>query len=181
MRKKDKKPRHSSKININMPGNIFGNMKPPNLQAISQQKKAVCEVLDCELPKMIGLLADIATCLWRMRDKFKKINIDDLPDEITKANRHLESIWDTLKSAKVEIRGHTNEKYVPGMALKVIAFQPTSSVQTEKIAETIKPSVFYKDILIQVGEVVVATPDTAELKRNGNIKNISEYKERNTE
>lgn len=139
------------------------------------------QIPESEVKSFQKLIADIATAVWRMRDKFKMVNIDDLPDEITKANRHLESIWDTLISAKVEIRDHTNEKYVPGMALKVIAFQPTSSVQTEKIAETIKPSVFYKDTLIQVGEVIVATSDTTELKKNGNIENISENKERNTE
>lgn len=161
---------------------IMSALKHPS--QVTGTPKAECglrQIPESEVKSFQKLIADIATAVWRMRDKFKKVNIDDLPDEITKANRHLESIWDTLKSAKVEIRGHTNEKYVPGMALKVIAFQPTSSVQTEKIAETIKPSVFYKDILIQVGEVIVATPDTAELKRNGNIKNISEYKERNTE
>ena len=101
--------------------------------------------------------------------------------EIKKAYRHVESTCDALKSANIEIQGHSNEKYVPGMALKVIAFQPTSSVQTEKIAETIKPSVFYNDILIQVGEVIVATPDTTEHKKNSNIKSNDENKERGGE
>jgi len=126
------------------------------------------------------LIADIATGVWRMRNKFSMVNADNLPNEITKAYRHLDSIWDTLASAEVEIRGYTNEKYVPGMALKVIAFQPTSSVQTETIIETIKPSIFYKHKLIQEGEVIVAKPDAAQSKKNAN-EDISESKERNTE
>lgn len=138
-------------------------------------------ISESEVKNLQKLIADIATGVWRMRNKFLMVNVTDLPNEIKKAYRHLDSIWDTLTIAKVEIRDHTNEKYVPGMALKVIAFQPTSCVLTETIRETIKPSVFYKDTLIQAGEVIVATPDTAESKKNANIEDISESKERHTQ
>ena len=44
------------------------------------------------------------------------------------------------------------------MALDVLAFQPEVSVQDEIITETIKPSIYYQDKLIQRGEVVVSMP-----------------------
>lgn len=184
MKKKIRKAKNSNKINTNIPGSILGRekIKPPKLQTISQQKGGTCEVRDCELPKLIGLVADIATGIWRIKNKFSAINIDDLPEEIKKAYRHVESTLDALSSARVDVRDHTGEKYPHGNPqLDAIAFQPSSAVHVEMITETIKPSIFYNDKLIQRGEVIVATPDTTELKKNSNIKNSSENKERGGE
>jgi len=80
------------------------------------------------------------------------------PEEMRKLNRYVESAWDLLAGAKVEVQDLVNEKYVDGMALKVVAFQPTEGFGARTIAETIKPSVLYRDHLIQQGEVIVATP-----------------------
>jgi hypothetical protein len=160
---RNKKPKHSKKNNINMPGNIPWTMKPPNLQTMSQQKGATCEVYDCDIHKLIELVADIATGIWRIKNKFSETNTDDLPDEIKKAYRHVESTWDALSSAKVKVRDHTGEKYPHGNpALKVIASQPTPSVQYEVITETIKPTIYYNGRLIQMGQVIVEKPQSTE-------------------
>jgi len=164
---RNKKAKHPKRNKINLLSNLSWNTKPSNLQITSKQKDATCEVRDCELPKLIGLLADIATGIWRIKKKFSAVKIDDLPDEIKKAHRHHESICDMLKNAKVEIRDHTGEKFPQGNpALKVIAFQPTPSVQYEVIAETIKPTIYYNGRLIQMGQVIVETPQS----KNSNEK-----------
>jgi len=141
---------------------IMSALKHPS--QVTGTPKAECElrqIPESEVKSFQKLIADIATAVWRMRDKFKKVNIDDLPDEITKAHRHLESIWDTLKNAKVEIRDHTGEKFPQGNpALKVIASQPTPSVQYEVITETIKPTIYYNGKLIQMGQVIVEAPQS---------------------
>lgn len=160
---RNKKAKHPKRNKINLLSNLSWNTKPSNLQITSKQKDAACKVRDCELPKLIGLLADIATGIWRIKKKFSAVKIDDLPDEIKKAHRQLESIWDTLISAKVEIRDHTGEKFPQGNpALKVIAFQPTPSVRYEVIAETIKPTIYYNGRLIQMGQVIVEKPQSTE-------------------
>jgi len=112
-----------------------------------------------ETKDLLLLIADLATGLWRIDKKTAVNKTDQMQDSMRSVRRHVESTLDALSSAKVEIRDHTGEKYVTGMALKVIAFQPTSSVQVEKIAETVKPSVFYKNQLIQRGVVIVDTPE----------------------
>ena len=119
--------------------------------------------------------------IWRTKKKFSSVNIEELPDEIKKAYRHVESTWDALSSAKIKVRDHTNEKYVAGMALKIIAFQPSSSVHIQMITETIKPSIFYSGKLIQMGEVIVETPEKTESRERDNVKDISGNKERNRE
>jgi len=115
--------------------------------------------LDDRTRDLLGLVANVATGLWRARKRMLPDGQAEPPDELRGAYRHVEATWDALISAKVEVRDHTGERYVPGMALKVIAFQPTRGVALEVIDETIKPSVYYGNLLIQRGEVIVATPD----------------------
>jgi len=137
--------------------------QPAQVKSIPESGREHKQISDSEVKKLQKLIADIATGIWRIKKKFSAVKIDDLPDEIKKANRHLESILDTLKNAKVEIRDHTGEKFPQGNpALKVIAFQPTHSVQYEVIAETIKPTIYYNGELIQMGQVIVEIPQSTE-------------------
>jgi len=110
--------------------------------------------------ELLRLLMDLCTGLWRIRRRLPVGEQTDLSDEARRLVRHVESTWDIVVSAGVNVRDHTGERYVPGLALKVIAFQPTPGVNTEIVDETIKPSIFYRDKLIQWGEVIVATPPT---------------------
>jgi hypothetical protein len=112
---------------------------------------------EVEIMNLLHVLADVTTGIWRMRKKTAGIGGEVSP-ELRATIRHLESTWDVLAGAGIEVGDLAGEKYVNGMALRVIAFQPTEGVQIETIAETIKPAVFYKKNLIQMGEVIVATP-----------------------
>ena len=127
-----------------------------------------------ELKELFLLIADLATGLWRIDKKSATDGIDEATGSMRSLRRHVESTLDALTSARIEVHDHTGQKYVTGMALKVIAFQPTSAVQIEKIAETIKPSVFYKDQLIQRGEVIVETPEAKQSNLESKMGSTSE-------
>jgi hypothetical protein len=107
-------------------------------------------------------LADVGTGLWRLRQKMVQPGTDRPLEEMRRAFRHLESVWDALTQAGMEIRDHTGEPVPEGgvYALKTVAFQPTPGISREKVIETIKPSIYYKDQMIQMGEVIVGTPET---------------------
>ena len=79
-------------------------------------------------------------------------------EEMSRAYRHLESIWDIIVQTGVDIKNHTGDLFDSGMSIKVIAFQPTTGLTREKIIETIKPSIYYNKKRIQMGEVIVGTP-----------------------
>ena len=102
--------------------------------------------------------AEIGTGLWRMRRKLTDPSTDAPYEETRKAYRHLEALMDTLSHAGIVIQDLTGSRYNTGMSLKVIAFQPVPDMQEEKIIETIKPSIYYRDNPIQTGEVIVGTP-----------------------
>jgi hypothetical protein len=109
----------------------------------------------------LPFLADVATGLWRLRGKMLEPGTDRPRDEMRRAYRFLDSVWDTLTQAGVEIRDHTDEMVPEGgiYALKAIAYQPTPGIIREKVIETIKPSVYFKNQLIQMGEVIIGTPE----------------------
>jgi hypothetical protein len=106
----------------------------------------------------VRLLADLATGIWRLRQRFAA---HPPQDELRRATRDLDSLWDALTQAGVEVQDHNNALYDAGQSLRVVAFQPTPGIDRERIVETIKPTVYYQSQWIQMGEVIVGTPESA--------------------
>jgi hypothetical protein len=108
-----------------------------------------------------GMLPDLCTGLWRLRRRMIDPETDRPLEEMRKPFRHLESVWDTLADAGVDIRDHTNEP-VPeygSLGLSVLAYQPMPGFERERVIETVKPSVYVGGRLLQMGQVIVGTPE----------------------
>jgi hypothetical protein len=110
-------------------------------------------------PETTKGLADIATNAWRARNK---LTIDtargDARDEIKRVLRHVDAIFQNFQDMGLEVKDHTGSRFDYGLPLKVVATQPTEGMGTETIIETIKPTVYWNNQIIQMGEVVIATP-----------------------
>jgi len=106
-----------------------------------------------------ALLADIGTGLWRLRTRMVDASTGEPPDHMRRAFRHAESILDALAEAGIRIQDHTGIDFDPGLSLKVLAYQPVSGVSRERVIETIKPTIYLHGERIQMGEVIVGTPD----------------------
>jgi hypothetical protein len=104
------------------------------------------------------LLADLATGLWRLRRRMALLEREE-SGELARFRRDLEALADRLSAAGVEILDHTGEPYEPGKSLRVLTFQPTPGLERETIGETVKPTVYYQGQWLQMGEVIVATPE----------------------
>jgi hypothetical protein len=109
--------------------------------------------------EMIRMVADIGTGLWRMRQKMVKPGTDEPLEEMRRVYRHFESVWDSIVQAGADIQDHTDDLYSSGTSLRVIAFQPTADIERETVTETLKPTIYFRGRLIQMGEVIVATPE----------------------
>jgi hypothetical protein len=94
-------------------------------------------------------LADLATCLWRLRARLAD------PD------RHLDAAFDALAGAGIEVRDHDGDPYDPGQPLTAVRFEPDASADRDRVVETLRPTVYRGGEVIQPAEVVVATPATA--------------------
>jgi len=101
-------------------------------------------------------VADIVTSIWRLRGRAAA-----LPGGMRSVTRHAESAWDALAQAGVEVRDHVNDPFDPGLALTVVAYQPTPGIDRDRVVEAIRPSIYLNDRLIQSAEVIVGTPEHA--------------------
>lgn len=107
------------------------------------------------------LLTDMATNLWRLKQKMLRPGTGEPLEEMRRAYRSFEAAWDALLSAGVEVQEHTGSPFNSGLLLHVLAFQSTPGLEQETVLETIRPTVYYKQQLIQPGEVIVGTPEAS--------------------
>ncbi|WP_086820612.1 hypothetical protein [Allokutzneria sp. NRRL B-24872] len=95
-------------------------------------------------------LADIATAVWRLHAK--------LADQDSPARRHAQTAMDALAEAGIEVQSHRDRDYDPGMAIRVLAFQPRPGLTKETIVETVRPTIYLHGQVIGMGEVIVGIP-----------------------
>jgi len=119
-----------------------------------------------EVSEVLHALAVAATAMWKLESRMHRQQQEQAYEAPKWLVRQLEAANDALLAIGVEAKDHSGEKYVPGLALTVMAFQPSVGVTVEVISETLKPSIFFKGALIQPGEVIVATPQ-AEATESG--------------
>ena len=123
-------------------------------------------VADVPDPRRLLFLADVGTGLWRMRRTMIPAGsprfMEARPvDGMRKSFNWLVSVWDVLKENGLEIQDHTGCVYREGQDLKVPAFEPTPGLNVDTVIDTIKPSIYLDGRMIQMGEVVVGTPEAA--------------------
>ena len=113
--------------------------------------------------ELTKLLADVATGLWRLRLKMLPDGARQPSEENRRSYKQLESILDVLAQAGVQIRDHTGEAVPRGgiYTLRALAYEPTAGLAREQVIETLKPTIAFKDRVIQTGEVIVGTPVAA--------------------
>jgi len=113
------------------------------------------QAMDADLLKTV---AAVATALWRVRTKLEAESKAELPSELRHLPRHIESAWDALASGGFEVQDHKGELCVPGMAVNPVTYTPDPSVPPNTIVESLKPTLFWKDRLIQRADVILAAP-----------------------
>lgn len=107
---------------------------------------------------ILNLFAEVCVGLWRSRNKLIDPGTNLPSNESPRALRSIETTLDHLKMNGFEIKDRINEPYVVGMIEKVIAWENTVGIDNEKIIETIKPTIIYKDQVLRVGEIIVGVP-----------------------
>ena len=104
----------------------------------------------------INSLADLATACWRAKKRAGKAA--EQHEELRRIVRDLDSAFDVLRAVGFDVKDYTGEAFDYGLPLKVITTQPVNGLQKERVIETIKPTIFWKEHIVQVGEVIIETP-----------------------
>ncbi len=103
-------------------------------------------------------LAAVVTNAWKAKAKMISRENGQPHDEMRRVYRHIESMFDAFEQMGLQAKDHTGDPFDYGMPLNVITTQPMPGLAREQIIETIKPTVYWDDSIIQTGEVVIATP-----------------------
>ncbi len=125
---------------------------------------------------LLDMAGDIGTLIWRIRNKL--LDINDSPANLRRVSRDCESIYQSLAQNGFEIKTHNSQEYYSGMALKVIASQPVVNLKQQEIIETLKPTIYYKDKILQMGEVIVGTPEESEVSAKNDNASPNERQEK---
>jgi len=123
----------------------------------SSQKKSKRE------EELLDMAADVGTLVWRIQHRLDAT--EELSKPLQKLSRDIERTWDALTQGGIEIKDHTGGDYEGGMALRVITSQPVSGLARRQIIETLKPTIYYRDRIIQMGEVIIGIPEEAETSK----------------
>ena len=110
------------------------------------------------------LIPRVAVSLWRAKQKLSRstdtTSIGDL-------DRLVNSAWDALLQAGVEVADHAGERVTGGETFHVLAYEPVPGLVHEQVIETIRPTVYYGGVLLQTGQVIVGKPSGDGGNRNG--------------
>ena len=128
------------------------------VRALLAQQGGSGEVQFAIPPNVIKGMADIATNAWKARTKMLDAASGEVRDDMKRVFRHVEGIIESLKELGLETKDHTGEAFDYGLPLKVVTTQPKEGISREVVTETIRPTIYWQNKIIQMGEVVIATP-----------------------
>jgi len=114
------------------------------------------------------LWGDLANAVWAIQQKCCGIGSTDFKDEYRPIARHVDRLSECLTEVGLEVQSHTNHIFDSGQSLEVIAFQPTQGIAKDIVIETIRPTIYLKGVRIQMGQVIVATPQAPQ----GDVPNV---------
>ena len=105
-------------------------------------------------------VAAVATGVWRLENNMLQPGSDRPREEMRRAYRHLATIKEILEEMGITIRDHTGE-IIPERGVyqvEKIEYLPRPNLTRETVIETVKPSVFFRQERIQMGQVIIGTP-----------------------
>ena len=123
---------------------------------------ATVPATDGYLEELGGSLASLATQVWRTRNRIIDPATGEPREEMRRIHRHIEGAFESFAEMGLIINDWLKQPYDSGLPVKVLTFQPASDVQRDTVLEATRPTVIWKDRLLQMGEVIVGIPQSTE-------------------
>lgn len=117
-------------------------------------QQALKESVDQQLKNMTL----VCNGIWRIQQNVNLSIKEQSTSRLLRTKRHVDTLVEQIGTLGYSFKDHTGEVYDTGNKIMVLSTEPTEGLTSEKVIETVKPSVFYKGELLQSGEVIVGTP-----------------------
>ncbi len=101
--------------------------------------------------------ADLANGWLRVWNLTRQPGTGQPKEEMRRVVPHLESLRDTLESLGLEIIDHTGKEIPDGLDLEVIGYQVRPGLKRDRVVDTVRPTVYFRDQMIQKGRVLAET------------------------
>lgn len=162
---KPKKRIRLFQTSLEMPNIPFPKELTTRPQVLLDKKPLINSITDHEAlsAKDIRVLADLATNLWRAKQRLvTSIKKGTGATESNKILRPIDSAMENLENIGVNIEDYTGKPYVQGMALNIVSSLPNSAAISDRIVETLKPTIFFRQQFIQAGDVIIEGPPSSQ-------------------
>ena len=110
-------------------------------------------------------LCSLATHLWRAKNKMIESGTGEPKEEMKRAYRHVESAYEVFKQLGLTLNDWQDQPYDAGLPVKVLSFQPMPGLTRDTVLEVVRPTVIWKDRLLQLGEVIVGIPANSDVTK----------------
>lgn len=120
-------------------------------------KQALREATERETKNLIM----VCNGIWRIRQNINLSVTEQPTPRLQRTKRHVDTLVEQIGNAGYTFKDHTGEPYDTGNQVIVLSTEPTDGLTSDRVIETVKPSVFFKGDLIQSGEVIIGTPINA--------------------
>lgn len=112
-------------------------------------------------PALGQALSSLATHVWRAKHRMVDAKTGLPNEDMKRVYRHVEAAVETLRTMDVTMNDWLNQSYDSGLPVKVLTYQPAAGIERDTVIEATRPTVVWKNQLLQLGEVVVGIPEHA--------------------
>jgi len=107
---------------------------------------------------LTAALGNLATQIWRARGRTLDPATGEPREDMRRVHRHVAGALEVLEELGVTLNDWVRQPYDAGLPVKVLTFQPTAGLTRDTILEAVRPTVVWKDRIVQLAEVIVGTP-----------------------
>ena len=104
------------------------------------------------------VMAAVANNTWRARNEIIDPRTGQVREDMQAIGRHIEAIFQSLAEFGIVVHDHNGQPYEEGQPLNVVETISTPGLDQKVILETVLPSIFWNNRLIQNGEVKISNP-----------------------
>lgn len=128
-----------------------GHMLPAQARPVER----FVEVVPTNVTK--GLIA-IANSHFRAKKKMLDPTTGEPHEAMSRVYKDIERISRHLEEMGFKIQNHTGDAYDDGQPMKVITSNPRPEATRKYVLETLLPTIYWNDKIIQHGEIEIAVP-----------------------
>ena len=125
------------------------------MPAAARTAERFVEVVPSNVTK--GLIA-IANSYFRAKKKMLDPTTGEPHEAMSRVYKDIERISRHLEEMGFKIQNHTGDAYDDGQPMKVITSNPRPEATRKYVLETLLPTIYWNDKIIQHGEIEIAVP-----------------------